>query len=110
MFKSIAKFSVKFRWPIIIFWIALVPILTSVFPTITSVTKNNTQDFLPKNSPTATAFNLESAFENKNTATNSVIVASRNSGLTAADNAALQRMINSVKHTSDVTQVRDLGV
>lgn len=110
MFKTIAKFSVKFRWPIIVFWIAMVPILTSVFPNITSVTKNNTQDFLPKNSPTATAFNLESVFENKNTATNSVIVVDRSSGLTSSDNAALQRMINNVKRTNDVTQVRDLGV
>ena len=110
MFKAIARFSVRFRWPIIILWIALVPIVTASFPKITDVTKNSTQDFLPKNSPTARASDLEQAFQRKDTATNSVIVASRGSGpLAAADNAALSRLADSVKKVKEVTEVRDLG-
>lgn len=111
MFKSIAKFSVKFRWPIIILWIAAVPLVTTNFPNINDVTKNNTSDFLPKNSPTDTASKLETAFQHKDTATNSVIVASRAKGiLTLADNAALNRTADSVKKVKNVTEVRDLGV
>jgi RND superfamily putative drug exporter len=110
MFKAIAKFSVKFRWPIIIFWIALVPVVTANFPNINDVTKNNTSDFLPKNSPTAEASKLEEAFQRKDTATSAVIVASRGRGtLTESDNAALRRMIDSVKKVKEVTEVRDLG-
>ena len=111
MFKAIAKFSVRFRWLIIVAWIAAVPILTSTLPKITDVTKNSTSDFLPKNSPTATASELESAFQRKDTATNSIIVVSRDqSQLTEADNAALARMIDKVKHVKEVTEIRDLGV
>src|SRR5437868_10812402 len=109
MFKSIAKFSVRFRWPIIILWIAAIPILSSSFPNISSVTKNSTQDFLPKNSPTSTASKLETAFQHKDTATNSVIVASRSAGLSPADNTALQGMVADAKKVKDVTEIRDLG-
>jgi RND superfamily putative drug exporter len=110
VFKAIAKFSVKFRWPIIIFWIALVPILSSGFPTLESVTQNSTKDFLPKNSPTDQAAKLESAFQKRDTASNAVIVASRSGGkLTDSDNAALQRVVNKVKQTKEVTEVNDLG-
>jgi RND superfamily putative drug exporter len=111
MFKAIAKFSVRFRWPIIIFWIAMVPILSSSFPNINDVTQNSTKDFLPKNSPTATASDLESAFQKKDTASNAVLVASRGSGpLTEQDNAALQKVVDNVKKTKEITEVDDLGV
>lgn len=111
MFKAIAKFSVKFRWPIIIFWIALVPVVSGAFPKLNDVEKNNTSDFLPKSSNTAVGAQLESAFQRKDTATNSFIVASHgNDVLSAEDNASLQRMVNKVETVKDVTEVRDVGV
>jgi putative drug exporter of the RND superfamily len=110
MFKAIAKFSVKFRWLIIIFWIAAVPIVTANFPNINDVSKNNTSDFLPKNSPTDTASKLETAFQHKDTATNSVIVASRGGArLSDSDNAALRRAVANVQKVKEITEVRDLG-
>lgn len=109
MFKKIGRFSVRFRWPIIIFWIALVPILTSNFPNINDVTKNNVSDFLPKNSPTAVGANLEQSFQKKDTATNSVIIVGRNGIITAADNAALVKLVDNVKNVKDITEVKDLG-
>jgi uncharacterized membrane protein YdfJ with MMPL/SSD domain len=48
MFTAIARFSVRFRWPIIIFWIAAVPILSSTLPKIGDVSKNDNSAFLPK--------------------------------------------------------------
>lgn len=88
----------------------MVPILSSSFPNINDVTQNSTQDFLPKNSPTNDAFKLEQSFQKKDTATNSIIVASRdNEPLTAADNSALKQVADKVKSVKDVTEVRDLG-
>src|ERR1044072_4721741 len=111
MFRAIARFSVRFRWPILIFWIAAVPILTASFPKIADVTKKSTQDFLPKNSPTDVASKLESAFQRKDTATNSVIVINRDQGhLSTSDNAASSRLVANVKKVKEVTEVRDLGV
>jgi RND superfamily putative drug exporter len=109
MFRAIGKFSVRFRWPIVIFWIALVPVLSSNFPNINDVTKNNVSDFLPKNSPTALGANLEQSFQKKDTATNSVLIVGRNGTLTAADQAALAQLVDNVKKVKEITEVKDLG-
>lgn len=111
MFGKIAKFSVKFRWPIIIFWIVMVPILSSSFPNINDVTQNSTKDFLPKNSPTDQASKLETAFQKEDTASNAVLVASRKTdSLSSSDNAALQKLVDNVKKVKEITEVDDLGV
>jgi len=111
MFEKIARFSVRFRWFIIVFWIVAVPVVTANFPSITNVSKNDNSDFLPKNSPTTAAAKLETAFQLKNTAANAVIVVSNAGGpLTPADDTAVGRIISNVEHVKDVTQVRDSGV
>lgn len=111
MFEAIARFSVRFRWFIIIFWIAMVPIVTANFPSINSVTKDNNSQFLPKNSPTSKASDLETQFQSKSTAGTSVIVAVRDGGpLTAADNAAIDQAAKNVKGVKDVTEVKNQGV
>lgn len=112
MFRAIAKFSVRFRWPIIVFWVIMVPISASVFPTLDSVTKNSTEGFLPNNSQTHTAYKLETAaFQKKDTAGNAVLVASRSGGkLTDQDNLALKNLVEKIKDTKEITEVHDLGV
>jgi len=89
----------------------MVPVLSSTFPNINDVTQNSTQDFLPKNSPTAQAADLESAFQKKDTVSNAVLVVSRGSGkLTDQDNAAIQKLVADVRNTKEITEVDDLGV
>jgi len=110
MFEKIARFSVRFRWFIIIFWIAAVPVVTANFPSINSVTKNDTSDFLPKSTPSAKAAKSENAFQSKSTAANAIVVVSRNGQqLTPADNAATQQILSAIKKVSSVTDVRDTG-
>jgi len=111
MFEKIARFSVRFRWLVIIFWIALVPIVTANFPSITDVSKNNNTEFLPASSPTSQAAELESAFQDKDTAGTSAIIAVRGGGrLTAADNAAIDRIAGKVAGVESVTSVQNQGV
>jgi RND superfamily putative drug exporter len=110
MFAAIARFSVRFRWIIIVLWLVAIPLLSANFPSINSVTKNDNSQFLPKDSPTTSAGKLENAFQSKNTAGTSVIVAVRNDGqLTAADTAALNQIAQNVKHVKDVVSVQDQG-
>jgi RND superfamily putative drug exporter len=110
-FGKIGRFSVRFRWFIVIFWIAIIPIVTSVFPNINNVAKNSNQDFLPKNSPSVAAQNLENKFQSKDTASNAVIVAARKDGpLTDADNAALIKIGSAVKQSHSVSEVKDEGI
>ena len=110
LFEAIGRFSVRFRWLIIVFWIVAVPVVTANFPSITVVTKNDNSDFLPKNSPTVKAANLETAFQQKKTATNAVIIISRpNAALTPGDQAVVQAIIGRVKHVPNITEVRNAG-
>lgn len=110
MFEKIARFSVRFRWFIIVFWIVAVPVLTANLPNINDVSKNNNSDFLPKNTPTAPAVKLETKFQSKATADSAVLVAARASGsLTPADDAAIDSVVARVRHVKDVTEVRNQG-
>jgi RND superfamily putative drug exporter len=110
MFAAIARFSVRFRWLVIIFWIVAIPVVSANFPSINSVTKDDNSQFLPKDSPTTSAGKLENAFQSKNTAGTSVIVGVRDGGqLTAADTAALNQVAQNVKHVKDVVSVQDQG-
>lgn len=110
MFEAIAKFAVKFRWLIIIFWVAAVPLTNTYFPKITDVEKNQVSDFLPKDSETTRGSKLEKAFEREDTATNSVIVISRSNGqLTNEDNQIIKKLTNDVRQVKEITEVRDLG-
>ncbi len=110
MFEKIARFSVRFRWPIIIFWIVLIPVVTANFPNINNVSQNNNSDFLPKNSPTDSASKLENKFLNKNTQSSAIIIASRADGsLTPSDEAAIARSEAAVQHVSGVVVVKNQG-
>lgn len=110
VFEAIGRFSVKFRWLIIVFWILAVPVVTANFPSITTVTKNDNSDFLPKNSPTTQAAHLETAFQQKKTATNAVLIISRNDGpLTETDQAAIKTISAKISHVKDITEIRDGG-
>lgn len=111
MFAVIARFSVKFRWFIIIFWIAIIPILTANLPSINNVSKNDNSQFLPKNSASTKAINLESSFQSKNTSATSTIVAVRQDGpLTSTDNTAIDKAMAEVSRVNGVTTVRNQGI
>ena len=111
MFGAIARFAVRFRWLILVVWIVAIPILTANLPNINDVSKNNNSDFLPKNSPSVTAVDLESNFQKKDTAGTSTIVAVRESGpLTDTDNQAIDQIVAKVKHVHGVSEVHDQGV
>jgi RND superfamily putative drug exporter len=110
-FSAIGRFSVRFRWFILVFWIALVPIVTANFPSINDVAKNNNSDFLPKNTASREAQDLETKFQSKDTASNAIIIVSRSNGaLTDADNAALKKVEAAVKQSHSVSEVKDQGV
>lgn len=110
-FEAIGRFAVKYRWLVIIFWIAAIPLTIHYFPNISDVEKNDVSDFLPAKVETNKASKLEKAFERKNTATSTDVVIYRdNGGLTQDDTAAVARITQKVKSVKEVTEVRNLGV
>jgi RND superfamily putative drug exporter len=106
-FSAVGRFSVRFRWFVLVFWIAAVPIVTANFPNINDVSKNNNSDFLPKNSPSVTAADLESKFQSKDTAANAIILASRAHGkLSDADDAAIKKVEALLKNLKALAKLK----
>ena len=58
MFNALARFSVKYRWFIIIIWIVAVPLVVKNLPSLTSVSQSNNVQFLPASSPSTKAQTL----------------------------------------------------
>jgi RND superfamily putative drug exporter len=110
VFESIARFSVRFRWLIIVVWIAAVPISSHYLPSLSSVSNNDNSAFLPKDSPTARAAALETKFSGKGTSTQTVIAVSRDSQkLKDSDEVVVNALITDIKKNGAVTKVQDLG-
>jgi len=108
VFEAIARFSVKFRWLIIIVWIIAVPLAIKTLPSLSSVTTSNNSAFLPASSPSEKAVGLTAAFQGKNTEATAIIVASNPSGpLSTADNAAIARLETSVSKLRSISLVKD---
>lgn len=108
VFKQIAKFSVRFRWLIVVLWIAAVPLALKTLPYLSSVTKSDNSAFLPSNSASQRASNLAAPLQGGSGLATSTLVASRDSGpLTSEDNAAINRAEQAIRDLHGVKTVRD---
>jgi RND superfamily putative drug exporter len=111
IFRLIGRFAVKFRWIIIILWIAAVPLVLKTLPSLSSVTKTDNSSFLPKKTPSLEAANLVKPFQGGETSITSIIVASRETGeLTTSDEAAITKVETAVRGLHNISFVRDQGV
>src|ERR1035437_1105670 len=109
IFALIGVASVRFRFLIVIAWIAVTIVAVRTLPTLSSVTKNTTSGFLPANVPSIQASNMASPFLDVNLGT-ATFVAVRDGGLTPADNAAIDSLEAKIKGIDTVKVVVDLGI
>jgi RND superfamily putative drug exporter len=110
MFNILARFSVRFRWFIIIAWIVAVPLVVKNLPSLASVSQSNNAQFLPTSSPSTQAAKLAVPFEGKSSAATAVLVASSSSGqLTQEQNDAITTLEQKIGTIKNVSLVRDQG-
>jgi putative drug exporter of the RND superfamily len=108
-FAAIARFAVRFRWPVIAAWVAATVLANLFFPSLASVATQSNTSLLPASSPSLQAAELAAPFQGVNQ-TPIVIVIARNRGtLTAADLVAVERLAASLAQVSAVQKVSDLG-
>jgi uncharacterized membrane protein YdfJ with MMPL/SSD domain len=58
IFTGIGRFAVRFRWLVVITWIAAAFVIPTALPSLSSVTQNDNTGFLPTNAPSVHASNL----------------------------------------------------
>lgn len=105
LFEGIGRFSVRFRWLVIVIWIIGVAVIVNNLPSLGSVTQSNNTNFLPSSSPTEKALKLENAFQPSDVVVVPVIFAN-NSGLSVKDQNLidnLQQHFSSIQYVEKVT-------
>ena len=111
MFNLLARFVVKMRWPIILFWIAAVPITYFTLPSLSSVTNSSNSAFLPSNSPSQRAQYLAEPIQGKGTANTAYIVAHRTDGkINLQDDVVIGKIEAQVKALPSVVNVADQSI
>jgi putative drug exporter of the RND superfamily len=108
-YSALGRFTVRFRWLVLLAWLIAIFGSFAVFPSLESVTKANNSDFLPKSSPSSIAVKLASPLQNSNLTPVPVVVSRTDGTLTAADAAYVQQLVATLAKVPHVKQVRDLG-
>jgi RND superfamily putative drug exporter len=109
LFIGLGRFSVRFRFLIVLAWIVVTVLCVRFLPALSDVAKDTTSGFLPADSPSMQAAALAQPFQNSSLGA-ATLIAARDGGLTAADNAAIDRLEAKMRTISRVTLVADIGV
>ncbi len=109
IYGGIGRFSVRFRWLILLIWIAGAIAASTQLPALSSVTQGNNQKFLPASAPSSQAATLGKPFGTSNRAPVPVVVATTAGPLTAADTVAIDGLQARISKVSGVTKVINAG-
>ncbi|HVV22268.1 MAG TPA: MMPL family transporter [Pseudonocardiaceae bacterium] len=109
VFAAIGRFAVRFRWLVVIVWLAGTVAAAHFLPSLASVTNSDNADFLPASAPSAHAQTLSGAFQKSGVQPITVIVATNAPQLTPADRSAIDGLTSSLGRVSGVQQVKDTG-
>jgi RND superfamily putative drug exporter len=109
IFGGIGRFAVKFRWLVLIVWIAGAIGAVSQLPALSSVTQNNNSKFLPASAPSEHAAELAAPFGTANLIGLPVVAARSGGPLTPADISAMSSLQAQLKTVKFVSKVQDAG-
>jgi RND superfamily putative drug exporter len=110
IFEAIGRFSVKFRWLVVLVWILGTVFVVHNFPSLSSVTQSDNSAFLPNSSPTEKAIKLATVFGSTNDTPVTIVVARAGSPLTTDDQQAIAMISTAVGKVSGVKKVENRGI
>jgi putative drug exporter of the RND superfamily len=110
IYGAIGRFSVRFRWLVLLVWVLVAIAASTQLPSLGSVTQGNNQKFLPANAPSSHAATLAAPFGTAGQFPVPVIAATTSGPLTAAGSAAVTALQAKLATVPNVTKVIDAGV
>jgi putative drug exporter of the RND superfamily len=110
IYGAIGRFSVRFRWLILLVWILGAIAAATQLPSLGSVTQGNNQKFLPANAPSSKAADLAAPFGTSGQFSIPVVAGTASGSLTSADTSALGSLQKSLGTVPNVTKVINGGV
>ena len=108
-FAAVGRFAVRFRWAIVVAWVAGALAAMVLLPSLSSVTQSDNTSFLPASAPSERADQLASPLQAASLTAVTVVVARSGRPLTAADVAAVARLSVALSRVARVVSVRDAG-
>src|SRR5260370_1317328 len=109
IYGAIGRFSVRFRWLVLLIWIAAAIAAATQLPALSSVTQGNNQKFLPASAGSSQAAVLAAPLGTAGKQPIPVVAASTSGPLTAADNTALTGLRSQLATVPEITKVIDAG-
>ncbi len=112
-FEALARFVIRFRWPILVFWVLVAVVTSAAWPSLTSEVNNNNSAFLPANAPSAKAATLATPVIGggaNGRESDVTIVAARSGRLTHADLAAVARAAVLARGVQSVKSVKQIAL
>ncbi len=110
IFRAIGRFSVKFRWVVLVAWIIAAAVIPKALPSLASVTQGNNSAFLPASAPSEHATNLAAPLGISLSVTPVPVVAAVSTGsFSAADQAWLSTLTTDLSKVATVTRAREFG-
>ncbi|HEV3366839.1 MAG TPA: MMPL family transporter, partial [Acidimicrobiales bacterium] len=110
LFAALGRFTVRYRWPIIVAWVIVTVILVLFLPSLSSVEKSSNSDFLPSSSASVKAGELAAPLQAKHNAQATYVAATNGRSLSAADTASIDRVERAIRTVPRVTSVIDQGM
>jgi RND superfamily putative drug exporter len=109
-FNGLGRFSVRFRWLIVVIWIVGTAASVHYLPSLASQVNNDNSAFLPNSAPSTVAGNLAEPLVGKATLEPVIILGvSQNSPISAADTQAITRLASAAKKVPNVVAVQYVG-
>jgi len=109
IFGAIGRFSVRFRWSMLLAWIIGAAAASAFLPSLSSVTQNDNTKFLPASAPFEKAAKLAAPFGTSNFIPIPLLAARKTGPLTTADTAALAALHSKLTSDPAVVRIIDLG-
>src|SRR5262249_54002908 len=110
VFAAIGRFGVRFRWPMLLAWVAGAGAAAALLPSLSSVTQNDNTKFLPASAPVEHALKLAAPFGINGQVGTTVIAARTGARLTHEDLTALAGLRHPMRRLPTVTKVTDLSL
>jgi putative drug exporter of the RND superfamily len=103
------RLAVRFRWAIVLAWVAGAAAAMALLPSLSGVTQGDNTSFLPASAPSEQAAQLASPLQGASLTAVSVVAARAGGVLTGADQAAIARLSGALAQVPTVASVRDAG-
>jgi RND superfamily putative drug exporter len=108
-FTAAGRLSVRFRWVIVLAWVAGTAAAMVLLPSLSSVTQSDNTSFLPASAPSEQAAKLASPLQGASLTAVTVVAARIGGPLSGTDQTFVARLAGSLSRVARVTAVRDAG-